>query len=217
MAKHPQGYVPAAAMLGTAPLSQYPRNQNFLRFITRPDGTTPNSWADLTCGHCGREVVAGVVAEYVNVRWLLCVSCQLPSVVTPSAQFPGAKFGPAIHGLPDAVALAYEEARNCLSVNAHAAAEMVCRQILAHTAVDKGAKLDLKFFQYVDYLVEKGFVLESMKSWVNQIKDNGNQTTHELPTVDRARAESTVSLTAYLLKLVYEMEHLAKQNSPPKP
>jgi hypothetical protein len=50
-----------------------------------------------------------------------------------------------------------------------------------------------------------------MKAWVDLIRKRGNLATHELPATDQQRAESTVMFTAELLRLVYEMEHMARR------
>ena len=34
------------------------------RHISKPDGSTKDSWAQFICGHCGISVSAAVVAKY---------------------------------------------------------------------------------------------------------------------------------------------------------
>jgi hypothetical protein len=53
-----------------------------------------------------------------------------------------------------------------------------------------------------------------MKGWVGLIREHGNRATHRLEAPDQGRAESTLMFTAELLRLVYEMEHLARKYSP---
>ena len=50
-----------------------------------------------------------------------------------------------------------------------------------------------------------------MKKWVDLIRTNGNQTTHELSNPDKKYAEGTLMFTAELLRLIYEMEYISNQ------
>jgi Domain of unknown function (DUF4145) len=103
-----------------------------------------------------------------------------------------------------------------MGVGAFTAAELVCRKILMHVAADKGAKTGEPFAAYLDFLEKAGYVTPPMKGWVDLIRKHGNLATHELPAPDRKQAESTVMFTAELLRLVYEMEHMARRYlSPP--
>lgn len=124
---------------------------------------------------------------------------------------PGAMYGPSIDGLPVDVAAAYLEARRCMSVDAFTAVETLCRKILMHVAVEKGAAEGATFASYIDHLETAGFVTPPMKEWVKLIKDHGNESNHRLPTPTRERAEGTIQFTAQLLRSVYEMDHLAKK------
>ncbi|HCG8575841.1 DUF4145 domain-containing protein [Vibrio parahaemolyticus] len=190
------------------------------RHISRQDGSSKDSWETYTCGHCGTKVSGAVVANYdwsdqlghtQRNKWLLCPHCTRPSVKFNNSLFPGAKFGPVIDGLPDDVKLSYLEARNCMEVNAFTAAELICRKILMHVAVDKGAKEGDSFAKYLDYLEKSGYVTPPMKGWVDLIRQHGNKSTHRLDSPDQDRAQSTVMFTAELLRLVYEMEFMYKK------
>lgn len=193
------------------------------RQLSKPDGSTAEGWMAYKCGHCGHDVSGAVVAYGSDDNghrgsWLQCPNCGDGSFVDRAGRlFPGAKFGPVIEGLPDDVKEAYQEARDCLAVNATTAAELICRKILMHVAVDKGAAEGESFASYIDYLEKQGYVTPPMRGWVKLIKDHGNDSTHKLPKPERKRAEGTLVFTAQLLRTVYEMEHLAGQfASPPK-
>lgn len=121
---------------------------------------------------------------------------------------------PLIEGLPDDVGHAYAEARRCYSVGANAAAELTCRRILMHVAVEKGAEEGKSFSSYLDHLSAQGYVTPPMQPWVELIRTHGNAATHRLATVPRERAEGTMMFTAELLRLVYEMEWHAKRFVP---
>lgn len=191
------------------------------RSLQKPDGSTKEGWQAYTCGHCGADVSGAVIAYGSDPRgfrgyWLQCSKCGDGSFLDRGGRlFPGSKFGPVVEGLPDDVKEGYQEARDCLSVNATTAAELICRKILMHVAVDKGAKAGETFAFYIDYLEKQGYVTPPMRGWVKLIKDHGNDSTHKLPKPERKRAEGTLIFTAQLLRTVYEMEHLAGQFAPP--
>ena len=111
----------------------------------------------------------------------------------------------------------YQEARRCMGVSAYTAADLLCRKILMHVAVDKGAKPGKTFAEYLTHLADAGYVTPPMAPWVDLIRQHGNQATHELPPSNQQRAESTVMFTAELLRLVYEMGHVAQRYLPPQP
>lgn len=195
--------------------------------IRRPDGNTADAWFSYTCAHCHTDVSGAVVAhsnideESASIRWLWCPACGDASVRTVSGHvYPAAPFGPSLEGLPPDVASAYNEARACLSANAFTGTELICRKILIHVAVDRGAKpksdagRSPSFAACLDYLKTTGFVTPTMETWVTLIKDHGNEAAHELtiPTVERAK--STLLCTAELLRVVYEMPFLASKYAP---
>ncbi|ELB2184812.1 DUF4145 domain-containing protein [Vibrio parahaemolyticus] len=192
------------------------------RSVSRHDGSSEDSWEAYSCGHCGTKVSGAVIASYewidnfghtqVN-KWLLCPQCVRPSTKFNHYLFPGTQFGPKVQGLPEEVEASYSEARRCMEVNAFTAAELICRKILMHVAVDKGAKEGESFAKYLDYLEKSGYVTPPMKGWVDLIRQHGNKSTHKLESPEKERAQSTVMFTAELLRLVYEMEFMYKQYS----
>ncbi|MFA5866355.1 MAG: DUF4145 domain-containing protein [Actinomycetota bacterium] len=187
----------------------------------RYDGSTADAWHSYTCSFCnnrvsGAVVAADIVAGGPTIKWLWCTECGNPSVLAlDQAIYPGVLFGPQIEGLPSETDAAYGEARRCMSVNAFTAAELICRKILMHVAVEKGAKEGDTFINYISHLEKEGYVTPPMKKWVTLIKDHGNDATHVLEAPNGDHAESTVMFTAELLRLVYEMEHLAAKYDHP--
>ena len=182
----------------------------------------PRAWLDGTCGHCGRVVNAAVIAftqdrpDMPSARWTRCTGCGEGSYVASNGHsFPGPRIGRDVEGLPDLVAEAYAEARDCAGVNAFTACEMTCRKILMHIAVDKGAnERGITFKGFIDYLEQKNHVTPAMKPWVDVIRQHGNVAVHELPQADAKRALGTLTFTEHLLRNVYEMEHLARRFAP---
>jgi hypothetical protein len=180
--------------------------------ISKPDGSTPDAWFEYECGHCGAKVSGAVVAYHGSIKWLLCPNCGNGSVCDEKGKIhPGAAFGPRIAGLPNDIAEAYEEARRSMSISAFSGSELICRKILMYVAIEKGAKEGESFTFYLDHLEKKGYITPPMKTWVDLIRKHGNIAAHILEKPDQNRAESTLMFTAELLRIVYEMEHLAKQ------
>jgi len=180
------------------------------------DSNSDNGWYSYTCGHCNTNVAgicfAGYHTAYGTVKWLLCPSCGDGSVLTRQGFIhPSVLFGPEIVGLPSNVKEVYQEARNCMSVNAYTACELVCRTILMYVAVEKGAKEKQTFVDYISYFQDKQLITPNMKPWVDIIRGHGGKSAHTLEKPDKNRAESTLMFTAELLRLVYEMEHLANK------
>lgn len=181
------------------------------RHVSKPDGSSPNDYHDFTCGHCGQRVSGATIARNANgpLRlWLLCQSCMKGSVRIDNSYFPSVMFGPTLDGLPDDVADAYDEARRCMSVSAFTGAELLCRKILMHVAVDKEADEGKSFAFYLSFLEKEGYITPSIKEWADLIRQHGNHATHKLETPSKEQAEDTIMFTAQLLRIVYEMEYL---------
>ena len=168
------------------------------------------------CGHCGRDNSGRVVSVYhfdtrkddPRIRFMICTSCKKGSVwIHPDIIIPGEN----LEGLPEEVNEAYEEARRCFSVNSYTGCELLCRKILMHIAVDKGAKEGESFKHYLDFLEGKGYITPPIKTWADLIRENANKSTHKLESSDKKRAENTFMFTMQLLRIIYEMEHKASE------
>jgi hypothetical protein len=188
------------------------------RKVHNYDGSTEDGWYTFTCGHCGTLVSGAVVAGYKGrVNWLLCTSCDEGSVANGGTVVPGVPFGPSIAGVPPDTAAAYEQARRSMSVAAYTGAELICRKMLMHIAVERGAPEGKTFAEYVSYLESSGYVTPPMKPWVDVIRKHGNLAAHVIEEPDKTRAESTLMFTAELLRLIYEMDHMSKKYVPSSP
>ncbi len=182
------------------------------RAISHPGGSSEESWLKYTCAHCGVEVSGAVVAYYRTIRWLCCPNCGDGSVRDQGGIIhPGVLFGPEIEGLPADIAEAYNEARRSMSIAAFTGAELICRKVLMHVGVEKGADEGKNFAFYLDYLKSQAYITPAMDTWVDLIRQHGNTAAHVIEEPNRERAESTLMFTAELLRIVYEMEHLARQ------
>jgi hypothetical protein len=163
------------------------------------------------CPGCKRDtlVTAGTYAGTVqcsDCATVLRVAIRDGVVAEVAVNNPG---GPDIQGLPDDVASLYDEARRCLGARCFTAAELVCRKILMHVAVEKGAEEGKSFAHYLAFLETHGHVAPQMNQWLDLIRQHGNRATHTIDAPDPTRAEGTVMFTVGLLRLVYEMKFLA--------
>jgi hypothetical protein len=170
------------------------------------------------CGYCGDKVAPnrGFFADVsvVNLRChiYICTSCWRPTFFDlDGKQWPAGIYGDKVTDISDSdVSNLYEEARNSVS-SAPTASVLACRKILMHVAVAKGAEVNLKFIQYVDYLVDNNYVPQGAREWVTIIKDDGNDANHNIKIVTKDEAEGTLDFTTMLLKVVYEYPAKAKK------
>ena len=185
------------------------------------DYDAPAFGSSVVCGHCGVNNAPFLVLQEFNKsyspkRLLVCSNCGNPIADTGYELFPGEKVGRKIEGLSDNIKKAYDEARECYSVNAFLGTVLICRKILMHIAVEKGAPESQSFVIYIDYLVEKGIITLSMREWVDEIRNNGNIATHQIENVNNDVALDTLNFTIQLLTIVYEMAFLANKRKATK-
>lgn len=162
---------------------------------------------EFTCGYCG-NVVATRDAYFDNViatrRIYLCPHCQRPTYFEDQKQTPGVAPGVEVAHLPNDIEALYREARNAVSVGSYTAAVLTCRKLLMNLAVGQGAKENLKFIEYVDYLADKGFVPPHGKGWVDHIRTKGNEATHEIQLMTIDDASDLLIFAEMLLKFIFE-------------
>ena len=178
---------------------------------------------DIVCGHCNNAVSAYIVAtshpeEFVEGLHLRCDICERGSyleIITLNNQrvgiWPGSKKHREIDSLPKDVKSAYDEARNCFSVSAFTAAELICRKILMHIAVDLGANEGESFASYINHIEKEGYITTPMRPWADLIRKRGNAATHELEAVSEKGANETMEFTMTMLQVVYELPARAKK------
>lgn len=169
---------------------------------------------DFKCGHCGHPVASekgytaakrGTAGLYMRIY--ICHFCTRPTFFDQEGnkQWPGAAYGNEVQNIDDdLVAKLYKEARDCTSTNSYTASVMCCRKLLMHIAVSKGAKQNLKFVEYVDYLASNNYITPDSKPWVDHIKNKGNEANHEIKLMTKEDAEELISFSEMLLKLIYE-------------
>jgi hypothetical protein len=182
-------------------------------------------WTEFDCGYCDRRVSAGVLIGAIprfdgnlstgrGQAVVICSVCHGLSVQAEHEVYPAPRVGDSVAGLGELVSAAWEEARNALAARAPTAAELMCRKLLMHVAVEHGADEGEGFEFYVDFLVEEGVITRRMKPWVDRIRKHANRATHDIVPVEFDRARDTLEFTEQLLRIVYEMPHRMKERAP---
>lgn len=164
------------------------------------------------CGHCDNNVATNVGYFARSERGehrgeiYICHFCGRPTFFDNTGdQVPGASFGNDVKHVDDAsVKQLYDEARQCISVNASTASVLSCRKLLMNIAVSKGADEGKNFIEYVEYLADKNFIPPDARDWVDHIRQKGNEATHEIAIRTREEAEEIISFIEMLLKIIYE-------------
>lgn len=166
-----------------------------------------------TCGHCGCTMASnlgyqGVIqGHYPEHFILICTFCYKPTYLDAKTrnQVPGSLFGASIEHItsPEVEAL-YNEARTCMTVNAHTAAIICCRKLLMNIAVSLGDDPNKTFAAYIDYLEKNNFIPANSKTWVDHIRKKGNEANHEIHILPKEDAEELLNFMEMILKLIYE-------------
>jgi hypothetical protein len=169
-----------------------------------------------TCAWCGHLVASrfgvdfglfedGSGQDRVGCGVRACTNCGYPSFIDGEGEVtPAVPYGEGVANAPEQLSVLYQEARDCISVGANHAAVMVCRKLLMHVAVERGAKENESYRVYVDYLVEQHLVPPETDAWVDEIRQIGNDANHEIFEIDAGQARSAVDFAAMLLKLLYD-------------
>lgn len=141
----------------------------------------------------------------------ICANCSRPTYLPAvGGQVPARLPSQAVAHLPQNMEILFTEARRAVSVGANTAAVMLCRTILMHIAVGQQAPIkndrgkSPTFKEYVDYLVEKHLIPHGARSWVDKIREMGNEAVHELVIMNSNDAELMLEFTTLLLQMLYE-------------
>ncbi len=160
-----------------------------------------------TCGYCGNVVATRQGYFYdgnQTQKIYICPHCEAASYFEGAKQTPGVTPGVEVGHLPEDIAVLYREARNAISVGSYTAAVLTCRKLLMNLAVGQGAKENLKFIEYVDFLADKGFVPPNGRGWVDHIRTKGNEATHEIVLMGQGDATDLLTFVEMLLKFIFE-------------
>lgn len=178
--------------------------------------------ASFICGYCGSktgnnkgygfyEGYNKPASEYLAIY--ICPNCGRPIFKEFNMFTPSAIYGRPIDGLPEDIGNLYEEARNSYQVRAYTGVVLICRKLLANVAIHYGAKERLKFVQYIDYLVENGYVPPKSKNWVTKIKNEGNKITHLQKCETQEKAKQILDLVEMLLLINFKFNDEYNSNN----
>lgn len=185
----------------------------------------PLAWKDLNkdicdivfqCGYCGATVApswgwSANPTSGTDGFILICPLCNNPTFIHRLFKniiriVPSPKLGNSVAGLPGNVEDLYNEARNCTGVGAYTAAVLICRKLLMHIAVEKGANEGQNFVSYVEFFEQGGYIPPDGKGWVDYIRTKSNEANHEIVCMTKDDAENLITFTEMLLRLVFEFK-----------
>ena len=101
-----------------------------------------------------------------------------------------------------------------IAANAFTGAVMICRKILMHVSVEKGAEHDKKFMYYIEHLDDKGYVPPDGKEWVDYIRKRSNEANHKIVLMNDKDANGLIYFVEKLLEYIYKLPKMVpKQES----
>ena len=205
----PEDMLPQAAVTADLEEAQEMQRRDWARTEEQPwEHAQPLDSVSFRCGYCGNDVAPDkgwrTGANRATIR--ICPQCNAPTFFSSGKeQWPGPLLDGDVPSLPDNVRDAYHEARMTMTVNAFTGAVMLCRKILMHVAVDKGAEENQSFKRYVGWLVREHYVPKGGEGWLGYVKDRGNEANHEIPNMTAEDAKALLEFTEALLRNVYSL------------
>ena len=187
------------------------------------------SWANIghfhaknyVCGYCNKNVGpnTGYHGQSDTTHTIyICSYCTHPTYFYFDAengeefQIPSPVFGEDVNHLPEKVESLYSEARRCMTISAYTSAVMLCRILLMHISVEKGANENMNFQQYVDWLDNSGYVPPDGKHLLEYIRKRGNDANHKIHIMHHQDAQNLIIFIGLFMKFVYEYPSLIPQN-----
>lgn len=179
-----------------------------------------------TCGYCSNKVSSDngypLYSERldssqnhskagINGGVYICPQCLNPTFLYDANQVPGPIIGNEVEHLPEGLAEIYDEIRKNISGTCYTSAVLLSRKLLMHIAVEQGADKKLKFIQYVNYLVDKGFTPPNSKPWVDSIRQKGNEATHEIKIMVEKDATHLLIFLEMILKFLYSFPMMMEE------
>lgn len=177
------------------------------------------SWQDLqtvssasfVCGYCNSAISSDKAytahpPSYStrNPHIYICHVCNKPTFVWGEKTTPAAALGNPVDKLPADIEAIYSEIRYSTSVNSYTAAVLAARKLLMHIAVEKGAEAGKKFVTYVNYLESNHYTPPNSTSWVDKIRQLGNEANHEIVIMTKDDALLIIKFLEMLMKFIYE-------------
>ncbi|MFT9455716.1 MAG: DUF4145 domain-containing protein [Liquorilactobacillus hordei] len=185
------------------------------------DRTTLISF-DYVCGYCGKQVGSDKGYEYKNNIGVplsdygviyLCPFCGKPTFKNENVLVPGESYGTSIDNLPETVQSIYDEARNSYKAGAFTGVILIARKILANVAIYFGAKDGENFVTYVDYLITEGYVPVKSRDWIDSIRKEGNEATHNQTSKNQEDAKRILDFVQMLLIINFKYNSDYKMKS----
>ncbi|MBU2444355.1 MAG: DUF4145 domain-containing protein [Bacteroidetes bacterium] len=188
-------------------------------------GTSQIKKVSYTCGFCGVRVgpdvgylgnndryVSQNKPQKIKYKIYICPNCFQPTFFDNSAkQHPRIRLGNDVEGIDEkSVETLYNEARDCTASGAYTASVLLCRKLLMHIAVQKGAKEGETFVSYIEYLNKAGYIPPNGQEWVDEIRKKGNLANHEIAIMIEDDALQIIKFTEMLLRFNYEFPSLIK-------
>lgn len=161
------------------------------------------------CPRCNSGSVLNLKLQYRQGRRREEIEMLQRSAVNNADMYtlsPGPLPMPRLKNLPDDIEAAWDEVLNAGRASAWTAAELMCRKILMHIAVDQfDMDEGLNFTAYVKKLDEERFFPRMMMPVIDGIRERGNRATHDLASTPKEQAIKTLDVTHYVLRTIYEM------------
>lgn len=141
----------------------------------------------------------------------ICPECLNPSYFYLDNQIPGPLVGNELDHLPGNLSEIYNEVRKNISNSCYTSAVLLSRKLLMNIAVHQGAKENLKFIQYVNYLDENNFIPPNSKVWVDSIRKKGNEATHEIKLMEQKDATQLLLFLEMILSFSYSFHGMMNE------
>ena len=169
------------------------------------------------CGWCGHGVAPengwklNVGSNGLPPLIQICSFCRKPTLWDEGGlRYPAPRLGGDVQHLSHEIEALYDEARDCISVNAHTAVVLVCRTIISHVAVTKGAKKGDTFNRHIEYLSDNHHLPVGSASWVDVIRTKGGEAAHDLEISSAEESTQVLEFTEMLLKVAIEHPEAAE-------
>jgi len=159
------------------------------------------------CGYCSSDISSeiGYWSNFSAKRIYICHHCDHPTYIFQQMQVPGTLYGYTVASIDEEnISKLYYEARKCFGESAFTASVLCCRKLLMHIAVSKGAKENLAFIRYVEYLSDQNYIPPGAKTWVDHIRTKGNEANHEIIISTEDDARNLIDFIGIILKMIYE-------------
>jgi uncharacterized protein DUF4145 len=181
--------------------------------------------AQFKCGYCQNHISSNSGYQANDDLGLnrksrhiyICHHCEKPTFLDQqNYQTPSPAHGNDVEHVPEDINKLYNQARNCMKQSAYTATVLLCRKLLMHIGVEKGAPTGKNFLEYVNYLSDKNYVPPDGKVWVDHIRKKGNEANHEIVIMGQEDAKDLINFLEMLLKFIYEFSGKLANKTPKK-